>query len=237
MSLRENSIGKAYYGLVESLILPGLRKTNLTPNQVSAAGLVLAALVPLGFLVHPASGLILMILSGLTDSLDGLVARANNMITPFGAFLDSTLDRVSDFFYLTGFWVLFWKAGTGLFAATGLVFSAYMFSVLISYTKARAGDLGCECSVGFMERGLRTVYLLFWALFLSLADQSRLKVLWIGLIIFWLLTLGTFLQRFFYIRKHLASSPAPQGPEDEPQSAFEPGTGPEPESEPGEQDQ
>ncbi|MDI6796635.1 MAG: CDP-alcohol phosphatidyltransferase family protein [Desulfatibacillaceae bacterium] len=199
MALRDTGIGSVYYRLLNSTIIPLVQKSPVTPNQVTLAGLGLAALAPLGFYLHPFFGFLFMGLSALVDCLDGLVARAKDMASPFGAFLDSTLDRASDAFFLAGFWVLFWGEAR-LKLATALVFAAFLSTVLISYTRARAEGLGIACTSGLFERGLRTVYLLVWALLLALFPLARTPLLWWGLAIFICLTLATVLQRIFLVR-------------------------------------
>ena len=99
----------------------------------------------------------LLVLAGLCDLLDGSLARASGQVTPFGAFLDSVIDRYSDLIVLLGIVVLFARtpnARGALVAMAGLV-----GSVMVSYTKARAESIGVECNVGFMERPERMICL------------------------------------------------------------------------------
>jgi CDP-diacylglycerol--glycerol-3-phosphate 3-phosphatidyltransferase len=205
MALRDTSIGSAYYRLLNNTLIPLIQKSPISPNQVSLIGLGLAALAPLGFYLHPFFGFLFMGLSALVDCLDGLVARAKNLSSTFGAFLDSTLDRASDAFFLAGFWVLFWDAGH-FKTATALVFASFLSTVLISYTRARAEGLGLTCTSGLFERGLRTVYLLAWALLLALFPLVRTHLLWWGLALFLLLTLATVFQRIFLVKSALEGS-------------------------------
>ena len=202
MPLRESFLARWYYRVVESSLLPCLARLPLTPNQITILGLLLAAVVPLGFYVHPWFGFLFMGLSGVADTLDGLVSRKLKKETRFGAFLDSSLDRVADFFYLSGFWVLFWRRD-GLIPATALIFSALLFSFMISYTKARCEALGGTCQTGLMERGVRVLYLLAWALALSLFPEADAKILWHGLILFCVLTFWTMIRRLTSIRSEM----------------------------------
>ena len=202
MDLRTSSIGERYYRLLENRLLPLLNRRELNPNHLTVAGAALGALVPPGFYLHPAAGFVLMGLSGVADSLDGVLAKQKGRSSLEGAFLDSTLDRISDFFYIVGFWILFWRQDHFLLA-TVLVFSALMLTLMISYVKARAEALGTTCRVGFMERGWRTVYLLSWALLLILLPSQRATVLLIGLVAYNLLTLQTVIHRIRDIRTRL----------------------------------
>ena len=126
--------------------------------------------------------------SEIADSLDGLVARKSNLITGYGAFLDTSLDRVSYFTYLVGFRVML-RHFPNRELYTMAIFAALLLTQMISYTKARAEGLGVQCRVCFMERRLRVVYLMIWCAILIIIPSQTLVVLWIGLAIysFWFL--------------------------------------------------
>jgi CDP-diacylglycerol--glycerol-3-phosphate 3-phosphatidyltransferase len=145
----------------------------------------------------------------MADSLDGLLARFQNKSSKFGAFLDSCLDRVSDFFYLIGFWVLFRPLHQDALS-TILVMIAFLLTVLISYVKARAEALGIECRVGVMERGARVIYLIAWAL-LSVALDCLPWVLWGGVILYIGLTAWTAAHRVIHIRNRMIHDDDPGG--------------------------
>ncbi len=201
MSLR-NSVGGVFFYRLLDRVLPWMQRHVTSPNQLTLLGVAIAATVPFGFYFSPLAGMILMVLSGLADVADGSLARSSGAQSEYGAFFDSTLDRFSDFFYLMGFWVLFWPRGEAIPAGV-LVGAAFLFTVLISYTKARAEGLGRTCNVGLMERGFRVLYLIVWALLLALAPGARGDVLWIGLVLFCLLTLVTVIQRILHVRAQL----------------------------------
>ena len=141
-------------------------------------------------------------LSGVADSLVGIMAKKSGSSSQQGAFLDSTLDRISDFFYLGGFWILFRQAAY-FHLATALVLTALLLTMMISYVKARAEALGASCKTGLMERGWRTVYLLSWALLICVLPSQRTIILWIGLAAYLLLTLQTVIQRIRHVRSQL----------------------------------
>ncbi|MBN1437825.1 MAG: CDP-alcohol phosphatidyltransferase family protein [Anaerolineales bacterium] len=128
-----------------------LGRLGISPNAVtllglagSAAGAVLLALgkIPLGGWV--------ILLSGATDALDGTLARLQGKASRFGAFLDSTADRFSEFFLFAGLGVHFALGADVL--GVGLTFAAAIGSVMVSYEKARAEALGFECKVGLLTR-------------------------------------------------------------------------------------
>ncbi|MFP4392125.1 MAG: CDP-alcohol phosphatidyltransferase family protein [Desulfohalobiaceae bacterium] len=207
MELRNTALARAYFALQEKTCLAWLKSLGISANQLTLLGLFLAFLVPVAFFVHPWLGLVCIVLSAAADSLDGPLARQKGEQGSLGAFWDSTSDRVADFFYLCGFWVLFWQQTQQRFLATFLVFSAFLLMVLISYTKARIEGLGGSCQVGLMGRAPRTLYLMLWALLLAIwpaAGQGQL--LWAGLGLFWLLSLLTVLQRLQQARRILGSA-------------------------------
>jgi phosphatidylglycerophosphate synthase len=180
-------------------ILPLIGRFFKTPNQLTLLGFGIALIVPFGFYADPIFGLSLMILSGFFDMMDGVMAKEKNQQTLFGALLDSSLDRASDLCYLIGFWILFWDTGREIPAAI-LTFIACLFTFMISYIKARSEGLGGTIEKGFMERGVRTLYLISWAFLIAVFRNRSEIILWIGLILFCVLTLITVLQRFFEIR-------------------------------------
>ena len=138
-----------------------------------------------------AAGL-MMILSGLFDLFDGVVARKSGKVTTFGGFLDSVLDRYSDLFLLLALLIHYLKKG-----APGLVILTFFVSigtVLIPYIRAKAEAIQISCNVGLMERAERIILLSAGALF-NLMEP----ILWILAI----LTHFTVLQRIFYMWKKL----------------------------------
>jgi CDP-diacylglycerol--glycerol-3-phosphate 3-phosphatidyltransferase len=139
--------------------LSALHKIGVTPNQVTITGTVLNAGV--GVLVvfdHLIWAGILLLVAGLFDLLDGSLARLTQKVTPFGAFLDSTLDRVSEGMALAAiaYFVSIQGGQRGAIDAA-LVVLALLGSILVSYTRARAEALGVECKSGIMTRPERII--------------------------------------------------------------------------------
>ena len=99
---------------------------------------------------------VVMLLGGLFDALDGAVARESNRMSAFGAFLDSTLDRLSEAAIFVG--IIFFYAAARPYEAL-LAGAAMTFSLLTSYARARAEGLNIECQVGLLERAGRVVIL------------------------------------------------------------------------------
>src|SRR5436189_2473457 len=135
-----------------------LIESRLTPNAISLTGLALnlvaAALVWQGYYFL---GGIAFIVGSVCDTLDGRYSRMSGKGTPFGAFLDSTLDRIEEGIVLTA--VAFQFSDRGDEFAVCAVVVAVLASLMVSYTRARAEALGVECKVGLATRPVRVVVL------------------------------------------------------------------------------
>ena len=141
-----------------------LFRLRLRPNHLTLMGLGVSVIASAAFVLGSTrlAGL-LLVLSGLFDYFDGSLARASGQVTPFGAFLDSVIDRYSDLVVLLGIVVFFAMEQRVLVAVVAM--AGLAGSVMVSYTKARAASIGIECNVGFMERPERMICLIAGALF------------------------------------------------------------------------
>jgi CDP-diacylglycerol---glycerol-3-phosphate 3-phosphatidyltransferase len=151
-------------------------------------------------------GGIAFIVGSILDTLDGRYSRMSGKGTPFGAFLDSTLDRVEEGIVLIAVGTWFAETGNEL-AAAGVV-AAVLFSLMVSYTRARAEALGVECKTGIATRAVRVVILsagLLLAKIVTIDDRSLLE--W-AIYVLALLTIFTTLQRIAHVRRQLGSRPA-----------------------------
>jgi CDP-diacylglycerol---glycerol-3-phosphate 3-phosphatidyltransferase len=209
-SIRTDLIITAYYRAMQRHLAVPMQRAGVTPNQLAAIRIAIAFLVPAGFGLHPLGGLVLIVVSGIADSLDGYLARHRNQVCAFGMFVDTTLDRVSDFFYLAGFWVVLWIHQPYRFPATLLMVIALFATLMTSYTKARAESLGVECHAGIMDRRRRVGFLIGWAVLIVVLPGSKIAILWIGFILYLGLTLTTVMQRILHVhltmlreRRHL----------------------------------
>lgn len=205
MGLRESKIGGMYLSFMDKTVLGWLTQKGLGPNTVTLAGLAIACLVPVGFALSLWAGFALIAISGIADSLDGLLARATQQQSVFGSFWDSTLDRIADCAYLLGFLILFWPfSGWWRLTAVIIFFVALLGTLLISYTKAKIESLGQACHSGLMSRPARIIFFLAWALLLALVPGAYLEMLWLGLGVYLVLTLFTVGQRIVEARRVLA---------------------------------
>jgi CDP-diacylglycerol--glycerol-3-phosphate 3-phosphatidyltransferase len=145
-----------------SRLMAGLAESRVTPNQLTAVGvtLCLAASAVVYFehrheLLFFWLGAALFIVGSILDILDGALARATGKGTPFGAFIDSTTDRMGEAAMLGVVGLIFMRDGhEGALAAT---FAAVAGSFLVSYTRARAEALGLRGDVGLSSRAERVV--------------------------------------------------------------------------------
>src|SRR5215211_7584858 len=184
-----------------------LIESRLTPNAISLTGLVLCVIAAvLIFMEYYFLGGIAFIVGSVCDTLDGRYSRMSGKGTSFGAFLDSTLDRMEEGIVLTAVAYQFSEAGDD--AAVAAVVVAVLASLMVSYTRARAEALGVECKVGIADRAVRVVILsagLVLAKGASIVDVELLEpAVWVlaGLSV---ITVG---QRIFHVRQELKRAPA-----------------------------
>jgi CDP-diacylglycerol--glycerol-3-phosphate 3-phosphatidyltransferase len=135
-----------------------LIESRLTPNAISLTGFALnvvaAVLVWQRYFVL---GGVAFIVGSVCDTLDGRYSRMSGKGTAFGAFLDSTLDRLEEGIVLIAVGAYFAVHGRSF--ATAAVVAAVLASLMVSYTRARAEALGVECKVGLATRPVRVVIL------------------------------------------------------------------------------
>jgi len=199
MALKESGVAKWYYKILQKLFISRCINRKISPNKITILGTVLSVLVPFGFYLSALVGCIAIALSAIADSIDGQLARISGQDGSYGAFLDSTMDRVSDFFYLLGFWILCWNSPYK-FLFTILFFIALTLTLLFSYTKARIEGLGGECKVGFMERAKRVIFLLIWGIIFWIFNN--VIVLIAGILLYNFLLIYSVIQRINSAKKN-----------------------------------
>lgn len=184
----------SYKEIFRQLIRPLARilsAMRVRPDALTAAGWALsigaATLFALG--LTKTAGAV-MLFAGLFDALDGAVARESDQISAFGAFLDSTLDRLSESAIFVG--VIFFYTASGMSYEALLAGVAMTFSLMTSYTRARAEGLGVQCEVGILERAGRVVIL-------SIFSLLGLLTAGVGLVAAGALV--TTVQRFLHVRR------------------------------------
>src|SRR3954453_10231022 len=144
-----------------------LIESRLTPNAISITGLILnvVAAVLIWQELFIAGG-IAFIVGSVCDTMDGRYSRMSGKGTQFGAFLDSTLDRIEEGIVLTAVAAVFAADGNEVAAAATV--AAVLASLIVSYPRARAEALGVECKVGIASRPVRVVILSIGILFADL---------------------------------------------------------------------
>lgn len=179
-----------------------LARTGLSPNVLTVAGfllnLVVGLVLAMGWVF---AGGILVLFAGLFDMLDGATARLSGRTTPFGALLDSVVDRFSEAAILGGLLWLYLSQQRELEVL--LLFAVLLGSLMVSYVRARAEGLGLDCEVGLVARPERVLLLA-----LGLMSSQVVPVLALLAV----LTHFTVAQRVWHVRKHT-------GPQDSPGSA------------------
>lgn len=191
-----------------------LARTPVTPNMVTLAGTLGVAvgalwLFPTG---HLFAGTLVCWGFAMFDMLDGLLARVKGSSGPWGAFLDSTLDRIGDAAVFTGLAIWLARSGGHQWGLAGVALYCLVAGNMVSYARARAEGLGVKADVGIAERSERLLVALVAA---GLAGLGVPFVLAIGL---WAVALGstiTFGQRVWVVRKAVGPGTAATGAEQE----------------------
>jgi phosphatidylinositol phosphate synthase len=207
MNVIPQSVKDGFVKLVGPIARAFIR-AGVAPNAISTIG----ALIVVGSAVafargHASWGGGLLLFSGLFDLLDGQVARQGNQASAFGAFYDSTLDRVGESAVFLG--IALWFVNGGVPAprvavAVALAIAALATSLLVSYTRARAEALGLECKVGIAQRGERFVLLGVPTLILGSGREGALLFWIVGILA--VVTAITVAQRVIYVARHAGTS-------------------------------
>jgi phosphatidylglycerophosphate synthase len=169
------------------------KRIPLSPNALTIIGFVITTIAALIITINLRVGGILILVGGIFDFFDGIVARTQDRVTQFGAFLDSVLDRYSDaFLFIAISWYLIEKGNLiGAYLSLGTLVGAF----LISYTRARAEGLGESCHTGIMERPERIIVLA-----VATITGWLMPILWIMFV----LTHITVLQRIYHVWKAMS---------------------------------
>jgi CDP-diacylglycerol--glycerol-3-phosphate 3-phosphatidyltransferase len=188
---------------VRAIARDRLVESRLTPNAISLTGfalnLVAAGLILADYLFL---GGIAFIAGSLMDMFDGRYSRMSGKGTPFGAFLDSTLDRIEEGVVLAAIATYFAKNGDA--TAVAAVVLTVVGSYMVSYTRARAEALGVECKVGVASRAVRVVILSAGLVFAKGAGLGDFELLEPAIYAMAGLTIFTTFQRVLHVRRQLA---------------------------------
>jgi len=182
-----------------------LLKLHITPDVVTTTGTLGVSAAALIFYTRGSFWIGTLVIAAFifSDLLDGTMARLSGRSGPWGAFLDSTLDRVADGAIFAA--LLVWFARTDQWGMVVAVVICLVGGTVISYAKARAEGLGMTCNTGFAERSERLIIVLI-PTFLG-----GLGVAYIQAVALWslaLLSLFTVWQRMRYVYKQTLTRPA-----------------------------
>ncbi|MEA2265752.1 MAG: CDP-diacylglycerol---glycerol-3-phosphate 3-phosphatidyltransferase [Solirubrobacteraceae bacterium] len=182
-----------------------LIESRLTPNAISLTGLALNVVAAvLVWQQYFFLGGAAFIVGSIMDTLDGRYSRMSGKGTPFGAFLDSTLDRCEEGIVLTAVAVQFTREHDQ--AAVAAVVIAVLASLMVSYTRARAEALGVECKVGIANRAVRVVILSAGLVFARGASIGDFSLLEPAVYVLAGLSAITVLQRILHVRRALTGA-------------------------------
>src|SRR3984885_15208131 len=182
-----------------------LIESRLTPNTISLTGFLLnlaAAGLIVGRMFFLAG--VAFIVGSVMDTLDGRYSRMSGKGTAFGAFLDSTLDRLEEGIVLIAVGAYF--ASQHNQAAVAATVAAVLFSLMVFYTRARAEALGVACKVGLATRPVRVVILSVGLVFARGASLGHFELLAPAVYVLAALSLLTTVQRIAYVRRQLKSA-------------------------------
>jgi len=187
---------------LRSLARDSLIESRLTPNAISMTGLALnlAAAVLITQRLFFLGGAA-FIVGSIMDTLDGRYSRMSGKGSLFGAFLDSTLDRIEEGIVLTAVAWYFADRGDEIAAAACVL--VVLGSLMVSYTRARAEALGVECKVGLATRPVRVVLLSIGLVFAKGAGLGDFELLAPAIYVMAALTAFTVGQRVWHVRGEL----------------------------------
>ena len=191
----------------QALVRNRLIESRLTPNAISVTGLILcviaAVLIWQDFWVL---GGLAYAVGSICDTLDGRYSRMSGKGSPFGAFLDSTLDRIEEGIVLVAVAAQFSSRGDDL--AVAAVVLAVLASIMVSYTRARAEALGVECKVGIADRAVRVVILAAGLILAGGELFDGVDLVEASVYVLAALSAFTVAQRIWHVRSELQPKPA-----------------------------
>jgi CDP-diacylglycerol--glycerol-3-phosphate 3-phosphatidyltransferase len=189
----------------QDLVRNRLIESRLTPNAISLTGFALCVVAAV--LVWEEMwvlGGLAFIVGSVCDTLDGRYSRMSGKGSPFGAFLDSTLDRIEEGVVLTAVGAYFSRQGDDL--AVAAVVIAVLASLMVSYTRARAEALGVECKVGIADRPVRVIILSAGLMLAAGELIDGVDLLAPAVYVLAGLSVITVIQRIWHVRRQLIES-------------------------------
>ncbi len=186
-----------------SPVINWMVRRRVHPNALSTTGFLVTMSSAFAFgYNHIRTAGALILLGGIFDLFDGRVARATGLASRFGAFYDSTLDRISEIAVYVGLLSLYntYHPQLGDVGTIYAIMLAMAGSLMISYTRARAQGLGIDCKVGLMQRGERVIMIGLAALLFG-GEESGLALRVVIIAVAILATL-TAIHRIIWVYQH-----------------------------------
>lgn len=181
--------------LLTKILEPFAKRMNINPNILTLISPFIALAAAYSFSKHLLIlATIFILLSGFLDVADGAVARYHNRASKFGAFFDSTMDRISDAILIIG--IIFGGYCNWLLGIL-LIHSA----IMVSYVKARSESQGIECNTGIAERAVRLIIIMIGSIVSAICNNPIIFTYF--LIILMILSYITVAQRFYHSYKQL----------------------------------
>ena len=181
---------------------PLASRLNMNPNMITVISPFLAIISAVFFAYgNLIGGAFFILLSGFLDVLDGAVARRHDRASPFGAFLDSTMDRFADAIIFIG---IIFGGYCHWFVGVLAIHSA----ITVSYVRARAESQGVECNIGIAERAVRLIIIMAGAVIAAIFNSNIIFTYFIYILV--VLSYFTVGQRIFHVWKQLKNQQAPK---------------------------
>jgi CDP-diacylglycerol---glycerol-3-phosphate 3-phosphatidyltransferase len=199
-----NAAARRVISVAVDPVARGLLALRVSPDAVTLVGTLGTCVGALAFYPREswAVGTLVIAAFIFSDLLDGTMARMSGRSGPWGAFLDSTLDRVGDAAIFGGMVLGFMHAGD--VRTAGAALACLIGGAVVSYAKARAESIGVECNVGIAERAERLIIALVAAFFYGVGVPYLLPAaLWVLAVLSWI-TVG---QRIWHVRTQLRVAP------------------------------
>lgn len=209
MRLIPKSVQQGFRAVTEPFV-DGLIRAGIRPNLITTIGTLVVVLSAFVYgLGDIRMGGALLLISGIVDTLDGAVARKTEQVTRFGAFYDSTLDRIGDGATFIGIGAFLLTAPDVAYRLPAIItcMVAVLASLLVSYARARAEGLGIECKVGIAQRAERIVGLGGASLLVGAGPHALVIEVIVALLT--AASIITVVQRFIYVHRH-AEGRAPE---------------------------
>ncbi len=189
------------------IIAKGFSRLGMTPNMATMMMFFFSILsfISLAFLSNYLLFAILVFTTGILDGVDGAIARMTNQSTKKGGFLDSTMDRISEFNIFMALLLFFWNDSYWIIDMKLVIFISFLASIMISYTRSRAENFySGDFNIGLMARSERLFYLVIISLISSFFDYFKFF-----LFIFMWLVILTSMYRFVKFKKYIKEKEQP----------------------------